>query len=537
MTATDTGTLADVLTAVARSQPHVPALVLPRGRSGFAVTTYAELDRRSDALAIGLLDVGIGPGVRTALMVPPTADFFSLAFALLKAAAVPVLVDPGIGLWNVKACLGDIAPAAFVGVPRAQAARRLLGWCPTADRLVSVGPALPGARSLRSVERQGAARPLRAPTTQSDTPAAIVFTSGSTGVPKGVVYHHEQFLAQLELLRAVYGVAPSEVSVATFPPFALLGPVLGLTTVVPRMDPSRPARVDPRRVVDAVTVYGATMLFGSPALLDTVGRWGVRSGARLPSLRRVVSAGAPVSPAVQRRFLSLLGPEAEIHTPYGATEALPVSSIGSRELSALREPGVCVGHPVPGVDVAILRITDDPLPALSQAVRAGPGEVGEIVVRGRNVTTAYAERPAATAAAKLDWGGRVAHRMGDLGYLDNQGRLWFCGRKAHRVTTATGTLFTSPAEEVMNTHAAVRRSALVGVGSAGSQQPVLCVELERPASPTPALTRELLAVAARHPSTAAIRTVLYHHGFPVDIRHNAKIDRLALGRWAAAQLR
>lgn len=524
-----------LLRAAARDHPDRAALILPAGRrhrrgaAGFETTSYAALLHRTDSWTARLARLGIASGLRTALMVPPDLDFFALSFALLRTGAVPVLVDPGIGLANVRRCLAQVRPGAFIGVPRAQRARRALRWCPEARLLVTVG-----RRPL--TELPPARGPLPGPSTDPVATAAIAFTSGSTGTPKGVEYRTAHFLAQLEIIRGLYDVRDGEVSLSTFPPFALLGPALGLTTVIPRMNPSKPAAVDPARVVEAANGFGATLMFGSPALLDTVGRWGVRSGARLPTLRRVISAGAPVPPSVQRRVLAMLDPHAEIHSPYGATEALPVTSIGSREVLALTEPGICVGRPVPGVELAIVPITDEPLGSVPPSTFLAPGAVGEIVVRGPNVTTGYADRPADTAAAKTRWDGLVAHRMGDLGHLDTAGRLWFCGRKAHRVLTARGPMFTVPCEQVFNAHPAVARSALVGVGSPGRQRPVLCVELE-PGSPRPAtLTPDLLALGAAHEQTAAIRTVLYHRGFPVDTRHNAKIDRAALARWATRRL-
>ena len=532
--------LADLLGEAARDHPERAATALPTrlgdaaGRTRFRVTSYAELDRRTDAIAAGLTDMGFGPGVRTALMVPPGGDFFGLAFGLLRAGAVPVLIDPGIGLARLRTCLAEVSPAGFIGVPRAHAARLALRWCPHARLLVSAGRPVPGARSLRGVSRAGAALlPFARPAVAPDTLAAIAFTSGSTGMPKGVEYRHPQFLAQVRLLRELYGLQPGEVSVATFAPFALFGPVLGLTTVIPRMDPTRPADVDPAEVIQAANDFGATVVFGSPALLDRVGRGGATTDARMPSLRRVISAGAPVSRTVQRRFLRLLPTGAEIFTPYGATEALPVTSIGSGELLDLAEPGICVGRPAPGVDVAVMGITDGPLDRLTADLRLSAGEVGEIVVRGDNVTTAYAGRPAATALAKLDWDGRIAHRMGDVGYLDPAGRLWFCGRVAHRVTTARGDLFSVPCEEVFNAHPAVARSALVGVGPPGSQRPVVCIELELGRSPSAELTRELLGLGAADPQTASIAEVRYHPRFPVDIRHNSKIDRERLAAWVS----
>lgn len=534
--------LTTLLRAAAREHPDRAALVLPTGRryrpgaQGFRVTTYAELMARTDDRAARLAGIGIGPRMRTALMVPPGPDFFALAFALLDIGAVPVLVDPGLGLANVRRCLAQVEPEAFVGVPRAQLARRLLRWCPTARLPVTVGRAVPGGGVALAAADPAPALLPSLPVDPGAT-AAIAFTSGGTGPPKGVEYRQSHFLAQIELIRRLYDVRPGEVSLATFPPFALFGPALGLTTVIPRMDPSRPARVDPARLTDAVNTFGATLMFGSPALLDTVGRWGAASGARMPTLTRTISAGAPVTPAVQRRFLAMLGPEAQIHSPYGATEALPVTSIGSREALRLPEPGICVGRSVPGVDLGIIPIDDGTVPLVHPSMFLPMGAVGEIVVRGPNVTTAYADRPAATAAAKTRWDGVVAHRMGDLGYLDASGRLWFCGRKSQRVLATAGVMYTVPCEQVFNSHPAVRRSALVGVGPPGRQRPVLCVELEKGAQPGPALSAELLATGSAQEHTAPVRTVLYHRGFPVDIRHNAKIDRAALGRWAARRLR
>lgn len=532
-TAPPARSLPDHLAAVARRAPDRPAAVVPgRGRA-WRVLTYGDLEARSTAVARGLAARGLGPGDRVALLVPPTVDFFVLAYGLLRSGVLPVLVDPGIGLPAVKGCLRAAAPRAFLGVPRAVLAARALGWCPSAEEYVAVGARLPGGPTLAHVEAAGA--PADTPDTALPSPrpdddAVIAFTSGSTGPPKGVVHKHRSFLTQLELVRELNDVADGDVMLATFPPFALFGPALGATTVVPRMDPTRPGSVDPRAVVQAANDFGASVMFGSPALLDTVARGAARRGSRMPTLRRVVSAGAPVPRATQRRVLDLLAPGAEVLTPYGATEALPVTTVSSRELLDLPGPGICVGRPVPGVDVALVPVDDGPLEQVDREVE--PGQVGEVVVRGLNVSERYWHRPEADRLAKTRWDGRTAHRMGDLAWRDPEGRLWFAGRKGHRVETPDGrTLYSVPVEEVFNAHPQVRRTALVGVAG----RPVLCVEVEPGVRPGPALTAELLRLGARDAAASAVRHVLYHPRFPVDVRHNSKIGREALAGWAAGR--
>jgi acyl-CoA synthetase (AMP-forming)/AMP-acid ligase II len=461
---------------------------------------------------------------------------------------VPVLVDPGIGLRNMGGCLRTAEPEAFIGVPAAHLARLVLGWGrPSARLLVTVGRRAPwGGHTLSGVEDLGAGDgSAMAPTSSEDT-AAIVFTSGSTGPPKGVVYTHGNFLAQLEAVRDLLGVTSEDIDLPTFPLFALFDPALGMATVIPRMDPTRPAKVDPRNIIDPINEFGITTMFGSPALLDTVGRYGESHGTRLPSLRRVVSAGAPVSPQIIERFLAMLPEGARILTPYGATESLPVAVISSdvilEETGARTDSGagVCVGRPVDSIELAILPTSDGPIPVWDPSQVLAVGEIGEIVVKGPQVTTSYFRAPRHDELSKIaDPDGTVRHRMGDLGYLDDEGRLWFVGRKSHRLETAAGPMFTVPCEAVFNTHPDVFRTALVGVQREGETIPVLCVELERgvPRPQRPRITADLEEIAAVHEHTKAIRRFLYHPGFPVDVRHNAKIGRAKLAVWASRKIK
>ncbi|GAC1448125.1 MAG: fatty acid CoA ligase family protein [Isosphaeraceae bacterium] len=582
--------IASALAAMARDRPYAMAVACPAGhdramRVCYTQYTFRQLDQESDLLARGLEAVGIGRGVRTVLMVKPSLEFFALTFALFKAGAVPVLIDPGMGIKNLGRCLLEAEPFAFVGIPPAQIARRILGWARSTIRVsVTVRPSARGSRpprldptgerfvtlSLSQVRKAGySVEPYPIAKTTGDETAAILFTSGSTGPPKGAIYTHAIFDAQVAMLRDLYAIEEGEIDLCTFPLFALFAPTLGMSSVVPEMDSTRPARVDPTKIIDAVESFGVTNLFGSPALIRRVGEFGASRGLKLPSLRRVISAGAPVSARVLERFATMLKPGVQIFTPYGATESLPVASIGSDEI--LRETrqrtdrgeGVCVGQPVRGMRVEIIRITEEAIPTWSPELVLPRGQVGEIVAQGPVVTQAYYNRPEATLLAKIapqpepaenenpaassdrspprDRPGRsVMHRMGDLGYRDALGRIWFCGRKAHRVLTREGTLFTIPCEAVFNTHPEVARTALVGVGPAGRTRPVLCVEPRawpRARADRDRLRRELLDLGSAQTHTRPIQTVLFHRAFPVDIRHNAKIFREKLARWAARRVR
>ncbi|AWB76641.1 AMP-binding protein [Stenotrophomonas maltophilia] len=538
------------LPELARERPDQIAIRCPgrrgagNGMAAYDVTLdYRQLDARSDAMAAGLAGYGIGRGARTVVMVRPSPEFFLLMFALFKLGAVPVLVDPGIDKRALKQCLDEAQPQAFIGIPLAHVARLALRWAPSATRLVTVGRRLGwGGTSLAALERAGAKGGAMLADTDGEDMAAILFTSGSTGVPKGVVYRHRHFVGQIQLLGSAFGMEAGGVDLPTFPPFALFDPALGLTSVIPDMDPTRPAQADPARLHDAIQRFGVTQLFGSPALMRVL----ARHGRPLPTVTRVTSAGAPVPPDVVATIRSLLPADAQFWTPYGATECLPVAVVEGRELERTRAAteagaGTCVGSVVAPNEVRIIAIDDAPLADWSQARVLATGEVGEITVAGPTATDSYFNRPQATAAAKIretlaDGSARIVHRMGDVGYFDAQGRLWFCGRKTHRVETAQGPLYTEQVEPVFNTVPGVARTALVGVGPAGAQVPVLCVELQRGQSDSPALQEALRAHAAARTPEAGLRHFLMHPAFPVDIRHNAKIGREKLAVWASAEL-
>ncbi len=562
--------IADRLSESARRWPDQIAVVQPVGRDSAGIYryrswTFAELEREANQIAFGLRAWGIEPGERIVLMVRPGFEFIALAFGLMRAGIVVVLIDPGMGRSNIFQCLSEIDPDGFIAIPIVQAIRVLnRRRFPNAQFNVTVGRRwfwvgtayddllLRGSRAIDTLAAIG--RVEDSPTTGTD-PAAIIFTSGSTGPPKGVVYEHGMFDAQVDLLRDFYGIQPGEVDLPGFPLFGLFNVAMGVTTVIPDMDPTKPARVDPVRILAHLRDWNVTQAFGSPAIWNRIGRHCEATGEKLPNtLRRVLSAGAPVPVhVIERMRRAFSNPEADIHTPYGATESLPVASISGREVLEQTAPlsrvgkGTCVGRVFAGIEVKIVEITDDPIKAESDLRELPRGEVGEILVRGPSTTREYFRRPDATASAKVvsDFVHKSSssffHRMGDVGYLDDQDRLWFCGRKAHIVETSFGRMFTIPCEAIFNNHPRVFRSALVGVGAKPNLQPVIVVEPDAGQFPKTRADQErfrdeLFDLARGNSLTAAIQTVLFHPSLPVDIRHNVKIFREKLGPWAESEL-
>lgn len=513
-----------------------PTTVSANGEVLHEVRSFRQLDQESDGAAEHFNQSGITQGSRVLLAVRPGHDLIVGMFGLLKLGAIPIAIDPGMGWSAFLDCVHRSRPTALVGVRSASLLSRLpLAAFRTLRHRVTVGNS---AWRQALTARPQSPRPLANVT--RETLAAILFTSGSTGTPKGVCYTHGMFDAQIDLIRSTYNIRPGETDMAMLPLFALFNPALGTTTVTPLLDPSKPLAADPAPLVAALISEKVTCSFGSPAIWSKVADYCEARGLTLPDLRRLLIAGAPVSGELLAQ-LRVIAPHCVTHTPYGATECLPVTTITADELLgearqlALRGQGTCVGRPVSGVEIRVIRESDGPILTLAEAQPCAPGEIGEIIATGPSVTREYDGLPEATRLAKIADGARVWHRMGDLGSLDAEGRLFFFGRRVEKVRTADGDLPTESLEPAFRQHPHVFRCALIGIGKALDQTPTLVIEPRAGHFPETEAARsrfiaELRDLARINPQANRVRQIVFQRALPVDVRHNAKIHRLQLAK-------
>lgn len=516
-----------------KAQPEGLVLKVPRrswlGKLRYTSYTFAELNATVNATAHYLAQKGIEGGGRVLLAVKPSVEFLQIVFALFKIGAVPILLDPGLGLKSYLKSIQQSKVKALIGVGKGIALSRL---CPKAfpelERRIWIGPWF--SKVLQPYFAYG---PFPVYPSQPEDLAAILFTSGSTGVPKGVCYQHRHFKAQVESVRKTYHIKPQTVDLPLLAIFILFNPVLGCLSILPELDASQPAKLKPEKIVQAILENGVQTSFGSPTLWSKLADYSLAKGLTLPSIKRILIAGASLSPDLLRKLHSIL-PKAAVHTPYGATEALPVSTIEGKTLLRTRPPfsafaGTCLGKPVKGVNVRIIAPQEGPIVHFSQATCLAAGAVGEIIVQGPMVTETYDHLEGATALAKIPDEDGCWHRMGDLGYIDSAGLLWFCGRKIETIQTPTGPIYTEPCERMFRGHPRIHRVAVIAYRQAAA----LVVEPKKDHFPKNKAERlsfqdDLLAFARSYPHTQAIQTIFFKSALPVDVRHNAKIHRLKL---------
>lgn len=514
-------------------------------------TSFKDLQDRIFKYERGLTELGLVQGDRVLMLVPPGVEFLALTYAVMGRGATPVFVDPGMGRENLMKCIKEIDPQVLIGSPRAQLLRvkkreimpSLKFHITASDWIYTGGPRLGYLKRFSS-------KPL--PRVEVPSAAFIAFTSGATGKPKGVVYTNQMLSSQLKLLREEFGLESGKKDMPLLPIFSLFSLANGICSVFPNIDPSKPLSLQPERIVRIVNDLEVNYSFGSPTLWNKIAEYVIRSGESLGSLGKIFMAGAPVSDLVRSRVKELLvnnkdtngqAISKDVYTPYGATEALPVTlcpavdypekiEAAKSDIEELKIQGQFVGRAVSIVDLKVVEILENNNNKVSELPAY---RIGEIIVSGPNISLNYYKNPEADIKGKIDFEGKLWHRMGDLGYLDKNGGLYFCGRRAHSVNAPSGMYYSIPTEMIFNELPKVKRSALVDLGE--GQEPGVVIEPYPEHFPNSdeqrrEFLKELEELGRSNLLTSKIRWYFFHPSFPVDARHNAKIYRDILGVWA-----
>ncbi len=520
-----------------REHPQKPAFIYFDGHKWITLT-YQNIFDKTQRFLRGLEAGRYTPGMTAALLTPPSADFFPFALALLKLGIIPILVEPALGIKKIREVYEESKPAIFVGNTLTHTLRILFGWGKSS---VKHNLTIENVKRLTSnIQPQSPIINYQLPITSL---AAIIYTSGSTGLPKGAIYTQANLAAQLDLLKDTFNISQDEIDLPAFPLYALIDLLLGVTSVIPDITFPVPGKTDPKKVISAIQRFGVTNMFASPVVLDILSSFAENNHSSshpilLSSLKRIITAGAPATIDLQKRFRHLLADHTSLFGIYGATESLPIAKVESRDVFALEEKtkngaGICLGRPIKGVAVLIIPITEEPIKEWQDSLTVKPNVVGEITVQSGATTRGYIHREDANQVSKIANRGEVIHRMGDVGYFDEEGRLWYCGRKSHRVTTKDDVLFTEQIENIFNAHPQVFRTALVGVDG----DPVLWVELEKHVRVNEdKIRRELIDMAQHHTQAAQIEVFLFKKKLPTDVRHNSKIIREELTTLARKRL-
>lgn len=519
--------LFDTFERTAASQPNKPAFIYFSERTKkWDVFTYQQFAASTNRFLLGLQACSLTPNMSAAVMTPPSIEFFPFAFALLKFGIILIILDPAVGLKKVGEILKESQPDIFIGNTLTHMLRKLFGW---GRDSVKHNLSIANIESGKWKVPQSSTPyfPL-----STSSPAAIIYTSGSTGLPKGAIYTQSNLAAQLELLQNTFHITPDEIDLPAFPLYALIDALLGVTSVIPDVTFPVPGKTDASKVINAIQQFNVTNMFASPVVLEILSSFAKdkltsSNPIILSSLKRIITAGVPATIPLQQKFRTLLNDHTDLFGIYGATETLPIAKVESREIFLLKEKtehgaGVCLGKPIDGVTVRIIPITDEPIEEWQDSLTVESNAVGEITVQSAATTREYLNRPESNRISKIEYRGDIIHRMGDVGYFDEEGRLWYCGRKSHRVITKDGVMFTEQIENIFNAHPQVNRTALVSVNS----EPVLWVELEKGARENKdTIRRELMEIAKQHPQGSKIKAFLFMKKFPTDVRHNSKIIR------------
>ncbi|MDR1590544.1 MAG: AMP-binding protein [Puniceicoccales bacterium] len=526
--------LTECIKQYATTMPTADAIIEMKRRGKRAVIrrclSYGELDLRIDQYVSKFSQKGIQKGSRVLMLLSPNVEMVYTFFALIRMGAIPILIDSGMGS-RAFIRLANFSKPDFI------ICSRWVKW-------LIVGHIFNIKGKPIVVQRPFAKKQTANTTLQDMDPedtVAILFTSGSTGAAKGVVYKQRNFAAQLNKLRLTYKLLPHARDVTFLPAFMFFNPMFGRTLIIPDMDFSHPAKLHLPSIIETIVNNCATSSFASPILWDKISEYCLEHEIKIRSLEQIFLAGVSATTRVLENIQGI-APNAKIFTPYGATECLPICSISADEILGEIRPlqengaGTCIGTPVDGIEVRIIRPENGVVSTIDDHNLLPLGYTGEIVVSGSNVTEFYDQLPDQTKLAKIFQDEKVWHRTGDLGFFDQKGRIWFCGRKIERIISQDGEeYYPDCIEPLFHKHPAVERAALIKLVKRGTIFPAIVILPKVGCYPffpwqRWIFRRELRKLAKKFPKTVPITRFFFCRKLPVDPRHNAKIHRLKLSK-------
>jgi long-chain acyl-CoA synthetase len=501
--------LATILTETTVAAPDAPAC-----RFAGTTTTYRELDELSGRFAAGLRAAGLGPGQVLAMQLPNIPQFLIGYFGALKAGLTVLPLNPLLVAPELEYHLTDSAASLLIGFEgmHAEAAKA----CESTGiplYLVSMGSAAPpdGARSALEListaplDEPGGDVAARGP----DDTAVLVYTSGTTGKPKGAELTHFQLYMNCTVAGGLFGARSDDVVLAVLPFFHVFGlsSVInvfvrygGCLSILPRFQPGP--------VLDALEADRCTVIGGVPTMLHALAQLDI-AGRDLSALRVAVSGGASLPEDIMRTFEEKFG--IEVLEGYGMTETASSCSFnrpGDRKV-------LSIGKPLWGVRMRVADTAGRPLPP-------GREHVGEILIRGHNVMKGYLGRPSETAEALRDgW-----LHSGDLGYVDSDGFYFIVDRAKDLVIRGGYNVYPREIEEVLYAHPLVAEAAVIG-------------------KPDERLGEEVVAVVALRPGMSATaeeiiawcRGRLAAYKYPREIRFMAELPKGPSGKILKTALR
>jgi len=470
-----------------------------------AIRTWKEIAETSRSIAEHLVEAGVGPGDRVAMLVPPGAALLEASYGVWRAGAVLVVADSALGPRGLRKAFRAATVDHILGTPRTVLAARALGFAPGAQRF-SLGK-LPGATDL--LDRRHSSSVGLPELALSDL-AAVVHTSGATGAAKPVCYTHGALAAQRDAVRDAFGLDGEHGFISSFAPFILLGPALGVPCVLPDGDILKPAELDFDACAEACRRSGVDVAWLSPASARTIAR--TAAGRTFP-LRLVMLAGAPIPAVLAEQIAVITG--AEVRAPYGMTEAMPVTD--GRGASRKLAVGTDTGLPLLGATITISPFDDPEGPAMPAGVW------GEILVNAPWMRTDYDRRWAIDRSSTIARGDVEFHRTGDVGFIDDNGHLIQLGRVQHVIVAASGPVPCVSIEQPL-AKSLGRDVAAIGIGPRGTQVVAVVVSGDAPLRLADQPTTSKVRSLSSFPIAAVLEGQL-----PVDIRHQSKVRRDLLG--------